>query len=227
MNHIITIFQMHMRNKLNWLVVPWLILGCSFLVNMIIAGAVNGEPIYTGGVASIYIYMLIMGLLTLHHTYSFALGFSMRRKDYYLGTLITVLLASFLTTVFLTILSFMEESLNGWGVELYFFHLPYLNEGNIFIQAWVIFMLLLHFYYLGFVITSVYRRFGCRGMVIFTVISLLAGSVLSAICTYFSWWSVIFTKMISYTAFQLSWGLGVLSLIYIFIAYLLLRRATV
>jgi hypothetical protein len=216
-----------MRNKLNWLVVPWLILGCSFLVNVIIAGAVNDEPIYTGGVASVYIYMLIMGLLTLNHTYSFALGFSMRRKDYFLGTLITALLSSSLTTIFLSLLSFMENYLNGWGVELYFFHLPYLNDGNIFIQSWVIFMILIHFYYLGFVITSVYRRFGFRGMVIFAIISLLAGSIFSAICTYFSWWSIIFTKIISYTAFQLSWGLGVLSLIYIFIAYLLLRRATV
>jgi hypothetical protein len=194
---------------------------------MIIASAVNDEPIYTGGVASIYIYMLVMGLLTLNQTYSFALGFSMRRKDYYLGTLITVLLASLLTTFFLTVLSILEESLNGWGVELFFFHLPYLNDGNIFIQAWVIFMLLLHFYYLGFVITSVYRRFGFRGMVVFTIITLLAGSIFSALCTYFSWWSVIFTKIIQYSAFQLSWGLGALSLAYIIIGYLLLRRATV
>jgi hypothetical protein len=205
---------------------PWIILFSSFFINLIIA-LLSDEPIYTGGVASVYLFMLIIGLLTLRNTFSFAIGFSFRRKDYFFGTILMVAFVSFTTTVLLTLLSYVENNLiNAWGNGLYFFHLPFLNDGTIVIQACVIFSLMFHLYYLGFSITSVHRRFGRYGMMILLIVSLVVGSLISAIITYYHWWGIIFTKIITYTAFQLSWGISLLTVIYVLVSYLMLRRAT-
>jgi hypothetical protein len=204
---------------------PLIVLFSSFFINLIIA-VLSDVPIYTGGVASVYLFMLITGLLTLRNTFSFAIGFSFRRKDYFFGTFLMVAFVSFSTTVLLALLSYVENNLtNAWGNELYFFHLPYLNDGNIVIQACVIFSLMFHLYYLGFSISSVHRRFGRYGMMILLIVSLVAGSLISAIITYFHWWQIIFTKVIAYSAFQLSWGIGLLTIFFILVSYFMLRRA--
>ncbi|WP_028775909.1 hypothetical protein [Shimazuella kribbensis] len=228
LTNILTAAKIHFRGKMIWFFTPWIIVVGSFLINLIIAGAIGDKPIYTGGVAAIYIYMLILGIVTIKQTFVFSIGFSIRRKDYFYGTATMVFITCLSAAVFLSLLSFIEGDLfDGWGVELYFFHLPYLNEGNIFVQAWIIFILLVYFFYLGFSISSVYRRFGKWGLTILSIITLFLGSAFTALCMYFGWWTILFTKISIYTALQLTWWLVPFVVIHLLFSYWMLRKATV
>jgi hypothetical protein len=89
MNRIANVLRLHIRGWHYWLLVPLSIVLSSFVINLIISVILGGKTaIYTGGLSSIYIYMLVLGSLTVKETFAFALGFSVRRRDYYLGTLV-------------------------------------------------------------------------------------------------------------------------------------------
>jgi len=70
MNRVMTVMAIQTKDKVGWLLLPWGILALSFVVNTIIAAFLGGNVgIYTGGVASIYIYMLIVGALIIKETF--------------------------------------------------------------------------------------------------------------------------------------------------------------
>jgi hypothetical protein len=229
MNQITNVMKMHFRDKLNWIYVPWIyVLFFSFLVNIIIAFLLGGKTeIYTGGIASIYFYMLIAGGVIIRETFSFVVGLSVRRKDYFWGTLVFVALASALSAILLFLLSFLENQTNSWGVNLHFFDLPYLNDGGAVAQIWVNFVMLMFLYFLGFVLASVYRRVGPKGLLVVSIVTLLLLSVGAILCTYYGWWWASFAWVSQYTAFELAWWLTPIVVIFIFLSFLLLRRATV
>jgi hypothetical protein len=227
-NLVSSVTNIHLRNKMVWWYTPWIIVISSFLINLMIAVLVNNKAIYSGGVAAIYVYMLVLGIVTLNQTFPFAIGFSIRRRDYFYGTTAMVFLTSLIFTVLLSLLSVIENNLFGsWGGQLYFFHIPYFNEGNIFVQSWVIFTIMVYLFYLGFFISSIYRRFGKVGLTIYTIVILLVGSVFSAVFTYFGWWMILFSKISNYTAFQLSWWLIPFIMVDIIFSYFMLRKATI
>lgn len=227
MNPTLTVSKTHLKGKWNWLYTPWIIVFSSFIVNLFIAGAVNDEHIYTGGIATIYFYMMAMGAFTLKSTFSFSLGFGITRKDYYRGTALTALLVNAISTVILVLLSLTENFLDGWKVKLFFFHLPYLNDGNLFIQACVIFLLLTNFYYFGFVMSCIFYRFQMVGFLVFTIFTIVLSSIFVGIVTYNDWWGLLFQKISAYSAFELSLVSIPLTIIYFVFSYIMLRRSTV
>ena len=97
MNRIVNVVALQTKDKFSWFLLPWIIVGSSFVINIIIAILIGGKsPIYTGGMSSIYIYMLVVGGLCVAGPFPLALGFSARRRDYYLGT--TALAIAFIAT---------------------------------------------------------------------------------------------------------------------------------
>ena len=131
MNRIASVMVMHSRDRLTWFFLPWIVVGSSFTVNVFIALLLGSKTaIYTGGLSSIYIYMLSVGAITVGGTFPFALGFSTRRRDYFLGTIAQAIAVSAAWAILLWLLSFIEDKLiRNWGVDLHFFHLPYLSNG--------------------------------------------------------------------------------------------------
>ncbi|MFM1653306.1 hypothetical protein ACI7RC_14535 [Brevibacillus sp. B_LB10_24] len=228
MNPISNVIKMHLRDKTMWFFVPWFILFSSFLINLFIGYFFGGkEPIYTGGIASIYIYMFIVGTIILTHTFPFALGFSIRRTDYFLGTSGMAVAVSAVTAILFYLLSIAERLTGDWGVNLHFFHLPYLNDGSAIQQLGVYFILMLHMYFLGFAISSIHRRFGRYGMFAFFIAVILVLSVVGYMCTYYHWWGDIFGWLVHHSAAQIALWMVPLILVYMLVSYLMLRKATV
>lgn len=64
----------------------------------------------------------------------------------------------------LIILTVIEKQLDGWGEHLYFFNLPWLNDGTVLQQLFATFVVLELFYFSGFTIGAIYQRFGLRGL---------------------------------------------------------------
>ncbi|QHW34687.1 hypothetical protein GZH47_30420 [Paenibacillus rhizovicinus] len=221
------IVRMHMRDRMSWLYVPWFIVLSSFVVNLIIAGSIQDDKMVTGGLASIFVYMMVYGIITVHHTFPFALGFSVRRRDYYTGSMIMIAAVSAATGILLTLLSYIESSSDGWGVRLFFFHLPYITDGNAFKQFVFFASLMMFLYLLGFAISSFFRRFGKIGMYTLAIISVIVGTLFFYAVINWEWWRGIFDFFDGRSAFDLGLLLLPVSVVLSLVAYALLRRSTV
>lgn len=226
MNRITGVIYMQLRDR-TILYLPWLIVSISFLVNLVIGYMMSEEEsFYTGGISSLFVYMFVIGIVMLAQTFPFALGFSVRRRDYFWGTAAAIASVSAAFAVILLVLGYVETFTNLWGVGLHFFKLPYLNDGPAVVQLWIFFAVLLNMFYLGFVISSVHRRFGKKGTWTLMIALFIAFTVTSYLCTFNGWWGSIFSWFASQTAFELSLWMFVGAVLYALVSYGVLRRAT-
>ncbi|WP_026678907.1 hypothetical protein [Fictibacillus gelatini] len=222
------VLKMHMKYKLIWMILPWTTLLFSFAVNLLIAVLVNDKGgLYTGGVASIFIFMFVAGITIPIQTFPFSLGLSVRRKDYFLGMMAVSLIVSAISAAILSIFSFIESDLTGgWGYKIHFFSLLNAFNTNIIWQFGIFFILLTHMCLSGFIIYSIYQRFGRSGMLWLFVLLVLLLTVLSLLFTYFQWWIPIFQWIAHHPNLLVLWIL-LASCIYAALSYLLLRKAAV
>jgi hypothetical protein len=227
MQSIRAVVNMHTRNSVLWFIGPWFLQLTAFLVTLMVGLLFHryGTGFSSGGAGDIYIFYVVIGVLSINDTFAFALGFNVRRRDYFLGTLLLAIALSAATALALVSLGFLEShAVNDWGVGMHFFALPYLSSGSFLQQCWVDFSLLMHLFALGFLISSTYRRFGNMGLLTFFagVILLLTTWIGLNVRqgTFFAWFS-------QHTAFEFALGLLPLTAIYLVASYLLLRRAVV
>lgn len=228
MNRTVDVMRILAKDKWSWFYLPWMILFFNFVINLVIGISIGKEnPNYAGGIASLYLAMLIIAIVVIGQMFPFALGLSVRRMDFFLGTTGLTFIVSAAGAVVLLFLSLLEQWTHSWGVNLHFFHLPYLNDGSAVEQLLVYFILMLNMTFLGFTVSSVFRRFGGSGLLIFFAIVFVLGSVGSLLCTYYGWWLDIFYWVADHTAFTLAMWTVPLVIIYMLVSYLFLRKATV
>lgn len=226
MNRVASVVKMHNRDKWTWFIVPWLIMLSSFIINLVISSFVDG-PVNSGGIISIYIYMFVVGIVIPAQTFPFALGMSVSRKDYFLGTSAMIILTSVGSAVLLFLLGLTEGWTDAWGSGLHFFHLPYLSDGPVINQFFVPLVILLLMNYSGVMIAALYKRTGRNGMFITSGILLLLVTVLGFLATYLNWYPTIFEWMNEQSAVDYTlWALP-FTAIFAAASYLLLRRATI
>ncbi|HEY7349822.1 MAG TPA: hypothetical protein VH599_16010 [Ktedonobacterales bacterium] len=229
MNRIASVMTMYSRDRFSWFLLPWIIVGSSFAINVFIALLLGGKtPIYTGGLSSIYVFMMVVGAITVAGTFPFAVGFGVRRKDYFLGTIAMAVATSAAWAILIWLLSLIEGNLiPNWGVDLHFFHLPYVSDGPLYAQLWTFFAVMVLMYFLGFLPASVYQRFGRTGMYTLFGLSGLLLSVLSLVNTYWNWWGPILDWFGQQSAAMLGlWTVPVIA-VCILASYALLRKATI
>lgn len=226
MNRVVGIMKTHLADRWSWLILPWLIMGISFVCNLIIGG-ISGDKIYTGGLASIYIYMLVLGIISVGQTFPFLIGFSARRKDYFLGTTATIAVISVISAIVLCLIGYVERETDNWGVQLYFFNVKYLSDGPLLERLWVNFTLMINLFFMGFTIACIYRKFGRNGMYFFFIGLGLVLTIGSYLISLFDKWKTIFDWLADLAVIDLANGLFVLTLLYVFFSYLLLRKAVV
>ncbi|HZR43969.1 MAG TPA: hypothetical protein VFB12_27895 [Ktedonobacteraceae bacterium] len=136
MNRIASVMVMHARDRMTWLLGPWIVLGIAFVICLLIALTIDllwgdATPVYTGALASIYVVMVGEGIGTVVGTFPFAVGFGTRRRDYLLGTLAWGLGFCAGWVTLLGLLSLIEANvIKNWGVGLHFFHLPFFSDGS-------------------------------------------------------------------------------------------------
>lgn len=228
MNRIAGVMKTQLRDRFGWIFLPWIIMLSSFVVNLIIGYMIQDDSYYTGGLASIYVYTLVLGIMSVIQTFPFVLGFGVRRKDYFWGTAASISAVSAVSAFALWLLSFVENKLTGgWGVNMHFFHLPYISDGMPISQIWVSFSLMIHVFFLGFIISCIYRRLGRVGLYTFFILLLMIITVASYLFTYYNIWGTIGNWLAGFNSVEVASGLFGISLLYALIAYLLLRRSTV
>ncbi|MFE0558864.1 MULTISPECIES: hypothetical protein [Paenibacillus] len=227
MNGIPGVIHIYSRQKLSWFYLPWAITAFSFLINYIISVLVNGEAFYAGGLATIFIYVFIAALVSVLQLFPFSLGFSIRRTDFYLGSVLMVVAYSVITSIILLALAEIERFTSSWGDRISFFKLPYLNDGTLFEQFIIYFILLLTFAFIGIGIGVFYLRHrGIKTFVMFAAYFIILSGA-SVLVTQYGWWGQVIDWVVKHTAFELSLWLIPISVILALVSYRSIRKSSV
>lgn len=226
MNRLTAAVRMHLRKPNIWFLVPLIVLMSSFIINLIIGASVPlEEGIYTGGVASIVIYMLVMGIVSFVQTFPYALGMGIRRTDYYWGTMISALVSIGFFALFMFVMSIAEGKwTNFWGVDLHFFELPYWSDGPIINRLWIPFALIANQFVLGFLIASYYRLLGKVGLFVLTIILLVVSSAVVIIFNFYGVWADLFHWSADKTMADLMLGSLPFTIAFALLSYIIIRK---
>ena len=229
MSAISSVLTLQSRDKLGWIYIPLIIVIMNFVINLTVSFFIpnEGNSYSIGVVLSIFIYFFIVGIIVVATSFPFAIGMSIRRVDYFIGTALTALISISAFTLLIVLMGQLENQLNGWGNEHYFFHFPYLNDGTVLEQIGIFLILFLYLFFLGFMLTSFVKRFGRRGVFIGSTTILVIGSVAAYLMHAYSLWTNIFDWVGGLTAAQIAYWHIPFLLFYVLASFLFLRKASV
>ncbi|MGY1751198.1 hypothetical protein [Modestobacter sp. SYSU DS0511] len=196
MNRVLATARMHLAHPLVILGVPWMVVTISFLINLGIWGlgdVAAREPGggTTGGLASLYITVLIVFIQAVTQMFPFAMGVSLSRRTFYLGTALVAAVQSLGYGIALTVLQAIESATGGWGVGLRFWAPGPLDVGNAALQALVYGLPMLACAFLGMAIGVVYKRWGTAGMWALGIGALLLFGGLTILITGLDAWATV------------------------------------
>jgi hypothetical protein len=180
----------HLVDRITYVALPWGTLAFSFLVNLVIASQVAPDvnSYYTGGLLSIYVFLLICGALSMTRSLPFALMLGLSRRSYYLGTALLVVCLGIVYGLALAVLQVIERATEGWGVDMHFFRIPGILDGPWYLTWLTSFVLLVLFFLYGMWYGLVYRRWSLPGLVAFIAAQILVVlAVVVAISLTDSW----------------------------------------
>lgn len=233
LRRVLNVTRLHLTNKFPMMVLPLLILGFIFLMNLMIwwlifsavgpddaADASQGMQ-FSGASTFIFVYMMVVAVQAVNLTFPFALGYSVTRRDFYLGTSVMFVLLSVYYAAIMTIMATIERATAGWGFGGAMFDVIYFNADNPLLQFLLFLLLFLFFFFVGAATSSVYVRWRANGMYVFfaALTVLLVGLVALATFTE-SWpqvgawfasngalgvalWSLVPTTLAALTGFRL------------------------
>ncbi len=238
MSRIWNVVRLHFVNRLTYLVLPWIILGSAFVITLAIwwilrsVGVTTGvdgqanSAQFSGALFSIFIYLLVAAVMAINLTFPFALGFSVTRRDFYLGTALAFAVTSALNAVALSVLAAIEQATGGWGLNGLLFTVLWAGGGTVAEHAFTFFAVQLFFCFVGAAIATVYMRWRIAGMVAFWVIGGVALVGGFALATYTASWPAIGAWIAAAgTTGLAAWSL-LLSALAGVAGYIVLRRAT-
>jgi len=229
MKTLVNVARYHLVDRMTYVAVPWAILAFSFLINLAIAALAPPPPggIYTGGLVSIYIFLLICGVLSMTRELPFGLMLGVSRRVYYLGTALLVLALGIAYGLALTVLQALERASGGWGYSLHYFRVPWIMDGPWY-QTWVTsFVLLALFFLYGVWYGLVYRRWNVVGLVAFAIAQMLVVLAVVAAVTLTHSWAAFGHFFTTVQAPALTGVLAALTIVLGLGGFSTIRRATI
>lgn len=235
------VMRLHAANPFTIFGTPLLVLGLIFLANWVIwwivrtAAPNDPETVegisrgfqYSGATLWIFVYMMIVAIMAMNASFSFALGFGSTRRDYILGTGITFVALAAGYSLLYILLSAIELWTNGWGFGGAMFNSMFFGlDAPWWLRLFHVFALFVFFFAIGSSFGAMYVRWKARGMaVFFTALSFVLLGAL-ALITLTSSWPVVGEFFVT-LGFTGSYALSlVISVVAGISAYLILRKAT-
>lgn len=170
MNRVLAVSRMQLINKWTFLGIPAVILGGAFALCLAIFAIIPTGPKYGGGApfAPLW-YFFALGIQSLTLTFPFSLGMSVTRRAYFLGTYVTFSAVALGMAVIYAIGTQVELATHGWGMDGYFFRVPFLFDGPWWQSLLVSFVITLFFFTVGFWASTIYKRWGVTGTLIVSI----------------------------------------------------------
>ena len=175
MTRTLNVVRMQLINRKTFVWLPLIIFGASFAISMIIYGAINlsvddlDEPMFGGGSQAPLWYFAVIGIQALLMTFPFSQAMSVTRREFFVGTYVTALGASALLALVYLIGGLIERATDGWGIEGYFFAVPWIWDQGAVPATLLYFMAPLLTFTIGFFAATVYKRFGMLWLVLLGV----------------------------------------------------------
>jgi hypothetical protein len=225
MNRTLSVVRMQLVNRQTYIWIPLIILGGSFALSLIIYAMIPVDaPKYGGGAQAPLWYFLAVGIQALTLTFPFSQAMSVTRREFYLGTLLTAALTSSVLSAVFVVGGFIEEATNGWGLNGWFFRLPWVWESGPLVAALFYFTIAMLFFVIGFWAATIYKRFGPTWLTVVLVgIGLLLVGVMWLIGRFDAWEEVFIAIATAGSLGLTLWCLAV-SVVLAGIAFLTLRR---
>lgn len=230
MSRTVSVVRMQLINRQTYVWVPLLVLGGAFLLTLAIyllleQSGVTG-PKYGGGAQAPLWYFCVVGVQALTLTFPFSQAMSVTRREFYTGTLLTAAGSSLVLAVVYVIGAFIEDATGGWGMNGYFFSLPWVWEAGPAVTLLFWFTAAMLVFVSGFWAATIYKR---AGSFVLTLVLVGLGAVLVLglfIVGRLDAWAQVFGWLATQGPLGLSlWGL-LLGAFLAGIAFLTLRRAT-
>ena len=195
MNRVLGAARMQLTRPLGSVGFPWVIVASSFAINLAIwkvgdiAQQAPGGS--TGGLAALYITVAGVFVQAVTQMFPFAMGLSLSRRDFYLGTALIAVVQSVAYGFALTVLAAIEDSTTGWVIALHFWAPGALNVGNPALQFVVFTVPMLACAFLGMGIGVVFKRWGAPGLYGLIIAVLLVGGLIAVWATWQESWGDI------------------------------------
>ena len=170
--------------------------------------------------------MLIIAIQVVLRTFPFALGFSITRRDFYLGTALLFGVLAAIYSIILTIMSYLEEATGGWGLSGHMFATVWFGTGSLGQRLSGVFFAFLFFFFVGAAISTVYLRWRAPGMIVLWGSIVLIGVGLATLVTLTNNWSAVGAWFVANGVYGVVlWSLVVTAMAAVF-GFRILRRAT-
>lgn len=226
MSRTLNVVRLQLINKQTFIWVPLIVLVGAVIVSVLIYAMIPVDtPKYGGGGQAPLWYFFAIGLSAMTLTFPFSQAMSITRREFFLGTMLTAVLGSAFMAVLFIIGGGIELATNGYGVNGYVFHLPWMWEAGPLGAFVVYFVLALFFFVVGFTGATIYKSWGPVTLTIvsFALVLVLLGLVF--IVTRLELWEQVWIGVIDLGAVGLAlWGLvaiGVMAAV----SFLAFRRA--
>ena len=231
------VVRLHVANPTPTLVNPWVITAAIFAINlaiwlMVVRGAGGRDQVepgaftYNGGISWIVFFMMVVAVQAMSLSFRFALGFSVTRRDYYLGSSLYFVLLSVLYSVGITGFAALERLTDGWGLGAAFFAPWGLKDQSLLLVWFLYFMAMLLFFFLGAATATVWMRWQANGLYVFFIglaVLIVAAAWIATVTE--SWGKVGEFFTTNSLATIGAWTLPLTALCGV-VGYLLLRKAT-
>lgn len=230
MNRTLNVVRLQLINRQTFLWLPLIILfgalGLSLLVYGIIAAAgVDGVKISGGAQAPLW-YFGVVGAQALTRTFPFSQAMSVTRREFFTGTLLTAGITAVVLSTISVIGGLVEQATGGYGMNGYFFYMPWLWEAGPVAAGVTSFAVAMFFFVIGFWAATIFKRFGTLVLTVTLVgVGLLLVAIV-ALVTLTRSWPAVLEGGAALGAFGMAlWGLVLIAAL-ASSSFLTLRRAT-
>lgn len=227
MSRVLKVVRLQLINRQTFIWIPLMILGGALALSLVIYAIIpSGGPKYGGGGQAPLWYFFALGMQALTLAFPFSQALSITRRDFFFGTMVTAGLGGLLLSILFVVGGWIEDLTHGWGINGYFFRLPWVWEAGPLVAGLTYFALAMLLFVIGFTGATIYKRWGGAAT---TIVGLGVGAILVGLVflfTKFSLWGAVVESIGSFGAAGL--GLCMLAAVAVLggISYLVLRRAT-
>jgi hypothetical protein len=214
------------------LLLPWLVLFGILLLNMAIwylvryaAGVTQMETQYTGSIFYLFGYQAVVGIQLMSLSFSYAMGLSSTRRDYFFGTALWVLVHAAQFTVGIVLLSYVEQWTSGWGVGGHVFQTIYFGTGSLGVRLFTVFFAMIGVMFLGSIFGAAFVRWRAYGLYVLGAVFVFALLAVAALISFTNTWGAVGSWFMEHsTVGVVAWSLPLTAACAV-IGFLALRRA--
>jgi hypothetical protein len=228
MDRVLHAARLHVMHPLVMLGIPWLVVGISFAINVAIwnltpAGEQDGG--FTGGVLALYITVLIVYVQAVTQLLPFAMGVSLSRRTFYLGTALIAVVQSLGYGIALSALVAVENATGGWGAGMSYWAPGVFEVGNPVLQVFASGVPMLAFAFVGVGTGIVQKRWGQAGTWGLIVGTMLVVGALAILVSWLGAWGSVGAWFADQSVWTLTIGLpAALALVVALVSFPGIRR---